>query len=184
MYVLWNDKVNLISRKDIDYLYTKHILHSLSVAKVVPFAKGTRVLDVGTGGGFPGVPLAIMFPEVKFHLVDSIGKKIKALADIVDQLGLENVETYNVRAEELNYKYDFVTCRAVAKMEIIHGWVSNKFNHRSINSLPNGILFLKGGDLEEEIKSSKLKSEVYHIIDYFSDHFFDTKKIIYCRVQV
>ena len=150
LYLEWNEKINVISRKDIDELYTNHVLHSLAIAKVLSFEDGSKVLDVGTGGGFPGIPLAILFPNVEFHLVDSIQKKILVVNEIAQALNLKNVKAEAKRAENLNSKYDFIVSRAVTQMPKFVDWVKNKILKKHINSLPNGILYLKGGDLKEE----------------------------------
>lgn len=179
LYVYWNERINLISRKDIDNLYIHHVLHSLAVAKIITFKPGTKILDVGTGGGFPGIPLAILFPEVKFHLVDSIGKKIKVVEDVVNQLALTNVTFENIRAEQLKSKYDFVISRAVTTLAEFVVWVQGRINKRGQHNVQNGIFYLKGGDLEEEIKPFKKKATLFDIKDYFSEEYFQTKKIIY-----
>jgi 16S rRNA (guanine527-N7)-methyltransferase len=177
LYQNWNDQINVISRKDIDDLYIKHVLHSLAIAKVIEFEKGTKVLDVGTGGGFPGIPLAILFPEVDFLLVDSIGKKIKVVNEISSSIGLTNIHTIHERAEYINETFDFIVSRAVTNMTDFKKWVKGKFNKKHNNSLHNGILYLKGGDLTEELKGiSHIKFEIR---DYFSEKFFETKKVIY-----
>ena len=154
LYEDWNLKINVVSRKDIDELYLRHVLHSLAIAKVVQFKPGARVLDVGTGGGFPGIPLAILFPETQFHLVDSIGKKIKVVDEVVAGLALENVKTTNGRAEELKDTYDFIVSRAVAQMETFVRWTRGRISKKQNHELKNGILYLKGGDLSEELKLS------------------------------
>ncbi len=180
LYPLWNDQINVISRKDIESLYLKHVLHSLAIGKFVgEFAPNTRVLDVGTGGGFPGIPLAILFPEVKFHLVDSIGKKIKVVREVAEGLGLTNVEADHIRAEQLDYKYDFVVSRAVTRLGDFIPWVRNKIERQDKNGIPNGILYLKGGDLKEEIKEARVKAELHPISSYFKEDFFDTKYVMY-----
>ncbi|ERJ60582.1 16S rRNA (guanine(527)-N(7))-methyltransferase RsmG [Sphingobacterium paucimobilis] len=180
VYPFWNDQINVISRKDIESLYLKHVLHSLAIAKFVQeFAPGTRILDVGTGGGFPGIPLAILFPEVQFHLVDSIGKKIKVVRGVAEAIGLTNVEADHIRAEQLDYNYDFVVSRAVTRLGDFAPWIRNKFEKKDKNGIPNGILYLKGGDLKEEIKESKLKAELHPISSYFEEDFFDTKYVVY-----
>lgn len=180
LYPLWNDQINVISRKDIESLYLKHVLHSLAIGKFVgEFAPNTRVLDVGTGGGFPGIPLAILFPEVKFHLVDSIGKKIKVVREVAEGLGLKNVEADHIRAEQLDYKYDFVVSRAVTRLGDFIPWVRNKIERQDKNGIPNGILYLKGGDLKEEIKEARAKAELHPISSYFKEDFFDTKYVMY-----
>ncbi|WP_293956375.1 MULTISPECIES: 16S rRNA (guanine(527)-N(7))-methyltransferase RsmG [unclassified Sphingobacterium] len=180
LYTFWNSQINVISRKDIDSLYLHHVLHSLGIAKFVQeFTPGTQILDVGTGGGFPGIPMAIMFPEVKFHLVDSIGKKIKVVREVAAGLGLNNVEADHIRAEQLDDKYDFVLSRAVTRLAEFTPWIRNKFSKKDKNGIPNGILYLKGGDLTEEIKESKLKAELHPLSDYFKEEFFDTKYLVY-----
>ena len=182
LYTEWNEKINVISRKDIDELYIKHVLHSLAIAKVMEFKSGSKVLDVGTGGGFPGIPLAILFPEVQFHLVDSIGKKIKVVREVAAALGLTNVEADHMRAEELDYKYDFVVSRAVTRLGDFIPWVRNKFEKKDKNGIPNGILYLKGGDLKEEIKEARVKAELHKISDFFKEDFFDTKYVMYVQM--
>lgn len=180
VYPFWNNQINVISRKDIESLYLKHVLHSLAIAKFVQeFAPGTRILDVGTGGGFPGIPLAILFPEVQFHLVDSIGKKIKVVRGVAEAIGLTNVEADHIRAEQLDYTYDFVVSRAVTRLGDFAPWIRNKFEKKDKNGIPNGILYLKGGDLNEEIKESKLKAELHPLTSYFEEDFFDTKYVVY-----
>lgn len=179
LYESWNAQINVISRKDMDQFYVRHVLHSLAIPKVIAFKPGTRILDVGTGGGFPGIPLAIMFPEVQFHLVDSIGKKVKVVRDVADQLGLENVEATKARVEELEEGYHFVVNRAVASMPKLLNWVGKKILKENFNELPNGIISLKGGDLEEELGSVKGQVKTYQIADFFSDPFFETKKVVY-----
>lgn len=179
LYADWNNKINVISRKDVENLYVNHILHSLGIAKVVSFQKDAEVLDVGTGGGFPGIPLAILFPETRFHLVDSIGKKITVVREISNALGLKNVEAEQVRAEEIKRKYDFVVSRAVTRMKEFYGWVQNKSKPKSKHSLDNGILYLKGGDLDEEMTELKKPYSQYDLRDFFTEEFFETKKVIY-----
>jgi 16S rRNA (guanine527-N7)-methyltransferase len=180
LYPFWNDQINVVSRKDIESLYLKHVLHSLGIAKFVgELSPGTRVLDVGTGGGFPGIPLAILFPDVQFHLVDSIGKKIKVVRGIAEGIGLTNVEADHIRAEQLDYRYDFVVSRAVTRMEDFLPWVRNKFEKQDKNGIPNGILYLKGGDLKEELRAARVKAELHPLSAYFDDEFFDTKYVVY-----
>jgi len=181
LYELWNNQINVISRKDIDQLFERHVLHSLGIAKVMPFLPGEKVLDVGTGGGFPGVPLAIMFPETQFFLVDSIGKKIKVVQEVVKALGLKNVRAAHVRAEQVDEKFDFVVSRAVTRLKDFHPWIKNKYNKQSKNTLPNGLLYLKGGDLTEEIAESGLKVQQFYLKDFFKEEFFDTKKVVYVK---
>lgn len=180
VYPFWNNQINVISRKDIDSLYLHHVLHSLGIAKfVAELTPGTRILDIGTGGGFPGIPLAILFPEVHFHLVDSIGKKIKVVREVAQTIGLTNVEADHIRAEELDYKYDFIVSRAVTRLGEFASWVRNKVEKQDRNSIPNGILYLKGGDLRDEIKESKLKAELHPLSAYFKEEFFETKYVVY-----
>jgi 16S rRNA (guanine527-N7)-methyltransferase len=175
----WNAKINLISRNDVEHLYERHILHSLSIAKIISFKKNTVVLDVGTGGGFPGVPLAIMFPDVKFILVDSIGKKINAVQEICSAIELTNVQIINDRVENVNMKCDFVITRAVATLSEIYGWTKNKIQKESFNELSNGIICLKGGDLNDEIKKLKIKVTVYELNKFFREGFFIEKKAVH-----
>lgn len=182
-YKEWNSQINVISRKDIDSLYLRHILHSLAIAKYVEFKAGERILDVGTGGGFPGIPLAILFPETDFLLVDSIGKKIKVVNEIAASIGLENVQAKHMRAEAVEGKFNFIVSRAVTQLKDFYPWVRNKVKKESINSIPNGILYLKGGDLTQEIKESGLKPESIAISDYFSEDFFDTKYILHIPIS-
>lgn len=179
LYSFWNSQINVISRKDIDELYQRHILHSLGIAKFCTFKAGERILDVGTGGGFPGIPLAILFPETQFHLVDSIGKKIKVVTEVAAALGLKNVKASHLRAEQITDKYDFVVSRAVTRLIDFYPWVKGKFNKESKNAIPNGILYLKGGDLKEEISESRLKAELYPLSAYFEEEFFETKFVVY-----
>ena len=182
LYREWNEKINVISRKDIENLYVNHVLHSLGIARVISFKPKADVLDVGTGGGFPGIPLAILFPETHFHLVDSIGKKISVVKNVAEELRLQNVKAEWVRAEEVNRKYDFVVSRAVTRMEEFYGWVRNKFKKDSCHSLDNGILYLKGGDLDEELTSLKKPYAVYALSDYFKEEFFETKKVVFIPI--
>jgi 16S rRNA (guanine527-N7)-methyltransferase len=179
LYSFWNAQINVISRKDIEELYERHILHSLGIAKFCTFKPGESVLDVGTGGGFPGIPLAILFPETSFHLVDSIGKKIKVVTEVATALGLQNVKASHLRAEQVNEKFDFVVSRAVTRLVDFYPWVQGKFNKNSKNAIANGILYLKGGDLMEEIEESRLKAELYPLSDYFEEEFFATKYVVY-----
>ncbi|MGZ5244237.1 MAG: 16S rRNA (guanine(527)-N(7))-methyltransferase RsmG [Bacteroidia bacterium] len=175
----WNDKINLISRKDVENLYERHILHSLGIAKVINFTMGTQILDVGTGGGFPGIPLAIMFPEVAFTLVDSIGKKIKVVQEVAKALELKNVRAYHARAEEIPGKFDFITGRAVTDINAFYGWVRNKIKTKQQNGLPNGILYLKGGDMTEELAPFRKRAQVFPLDQYFEEEFFQTKAVVY-----
>jgi len=178
LYNEWNAKINVISRKDMENLYLKHVLHSLAIAKVVSFADGTNVLDVGTGGGFPGVPLAILFPNVDFLLVDSIGKKIKVVNEIANSIGLKNLRAEHKRAEQVNGQFDFVVSRAVTKMKVFQQWVRKRISTKQKNTLFNGVLYLKGGDLTEELEGIK-NVELYNIPDFFDEEFFETKKVVY-----
>ncbi|WKS94416.1 16S rRNA (guanine(527)-N(7))-methyltransferase RsmG [Riemerella columbina] len=177
LYQDWNEKINVISRKDMDSLYEKHILHSLGIAKVMPFAAGTKVLDVGTGGGFPGIPLAILFPEVQWTLIDSIGKKIKVVQAVAEALDLKNVTPIHGRAEQLKARYHFVVSRAVTQMPVFLKWIKGKFEKEEWNAKSNGVLYLKGGDLSEELAG--LNCEIFELKDYFSSPFFETKKVVY-----
>jgi len=181
LYTLWNSQINVISRKDIDLLYERHVLHSLGIAKVMSFLPGENVLDVGTGGGFPGIPLAILFPETHFHLVDSIGKKIKVVNEVASALGLTNVKGTHARAEEINEKFDFVVSRAVTQLKDFYPWVKGKFNKTSKNKLPNGILYLKGGDLTQEIADAGLAVQQFYLREFFEEEFFETKQVIYVK---
>jgi len=181
LYNFWNSQINVISRKDIDLLFERHVLHSLGIAKVISFLPGERILDVGTGGGFPGIPLAILFPDTQFYLVDSIGKKIKVVNEVAKAIGLKNLKAEHIRAEQVPGKFDFVVSRAVTQLKDFHPWVKDKFNKESKNTLPNGILYLKGGDLEKEIAESGLTVRQYHLKDYFDEEFFETKQVIYVK---
>lgn len=182
LYEDWNLKINVVSRKDIDELYLRHVLHSLGIAKVMPFKPGAKVLDVGTGGGFPGIPLAILFPETQFHLVDSIGKKIKVVDEVVAGLGLENVKTTNGRVEEVKDTYDFIVSRAVAQMETFVGWTKGRIAKKQNHDLKNGILYLKGGDLSKELKLYT-SATIYDLPDYFEEEFFETKKVVHLGMK-
>ena len=181
LYNFWNNQINVISRKDIDELFERHVLHSLGIAKVMPFLPGEKVLDVGTGGGFPGIPLAILFPDTEFYLVDSIGKKIKVVQEVAKAIDLKNLRAAHLRAEQVNEKFDFVVSRAVTRLGEFYPWVRGKFNKDSKNSLANGILYLKGGDLQQEITESGLKVQQYYLKDYFTEDFFETKQVIYVK---
>jgi len=183
LYKEWNDKINVISRKDVDNLYINHILHSLGIAKVMLFQPGASVLDVGTGGGFPGIPLAILFPQTQFHLVDSIGKKITVVNEVAKGVGLTNVKGEQIRAEQIKSKYDFVVSRAVTRMKEFYGWVNTKVKEESVHTLDNGILYLKGGDLDEEMNELKRPYSLYQLPDYFREEFFETKKVVYMPIH-
>ena len=178
LYQHWNSKINVVSRMDMQNLYLKHILHSLAIAKVIDFADGTKIIDVGTGGGFPGIPLAILFPNVEFLLVDSIGKKIKVVNDIAENIGLRNLQAEHKRAEQVVGKFDFVVSRAVTRMKVFQQWVRKMISTKQKNSLFNGIIYLKGGDLTEELHGIK-NVDIYDISDFFEEDFFKTKKIVY-----
>ena len=182
LYQDWNLKINVVSRKDIDELYLRHVLHSLGIAKVQAFLPGSKVLDVGTGGGFPGIPLAILFPDTKFHLVDSIGKKIKVVEEVSDGLQLKNVKVTNARVETISGQYDFIVSRAVAQMETFKFWVKNRIAKKSNHELKNGILYLKGGDLKEELAKFS-KATIYNLDDYFEEPFFETKKVVHLPLK-
>lgn len=183
LYQYWNEQINVVSRKDIEELLERHVLHSLAIAKVVSFKSGTQILDVGTGGGFPGIPLAILFPECKFVLVDSIGKKIKVVTEVAQALNLTNVIAKHSRAEEIDQQFDFVVTRAVARIKKFLPWVKGKINADNKNTIKNGILFLKGGDLDEEIEESGKKVETFPISNFFAEEFFETKVVAYTRVK-
>lgn len=181
LYDDWNAKINVISRKDMDAFFTHHVLHSLAIAKVQPFLPGSRILDVGTGGGFPGLPLAILYPEVQFLLVDSIGKKIKVVNEVAAAIGLQNLEARHQRAEEVRGKFDFVVSRAVTRMAPFFAWVYDKFESKSEHTLPNGILYLKGGDLLEELDECGKPYSIYPIPRFFEEPFFETKAVVYVQ---
>ncbi|WP_338408856.1 16S rRNA (guanine(527)-N(7))-methyltransferase RsmG [uncultured Flavobacterium sp.] len=182
LYHDWNAKINVISRKDIDELYTKHILHSLGIAKIIKFEPGTYVLDVGTGGGFPGIPLAILSPETRFHLIDIIGKKIKVVQAVVEALELKNVKAEQMRAELVKGDFDFIVSRAVTNMPDFVSWVRTKIKKNNKHEIKNGILYLKGGDLTEELAAFPKATE-YNLSDYFEDAFFETKKVVYLPLK-
>ncbi|CAH0336925.1 Ribosomal RNA small subunit methyltransferase G [Flavobacterium sp. CECT 9288] len=182
LYHEWNEKINVISRKDIDSLYTKHILHSLGIAKIMKFEPGTYVLDVGTGGGFPGIPLAILFPETRFYLIDVIAKKIKVVQAVAEGLELKNVKAEQIRAENVKGDFDFIVSRAVTNMPDFVSWVKTKIKKNNKHELKNGILYLKGGDLTEELKDFPKVTE-YNLADYFEDEFFETKKVVHLPLK-
>ena len=182
LYHEWNEKINVISRKDIDALYTKHVLHSLGIAKIQSFEPGTFVLDVGTGGGFPGIPLAILFPETRFYLIDVIAKKIKVVQAVADALGLKNVKAEQIRAENVKGDFDFIVSRAVTNMPDFVSWVKTKIKKQHKHELKNGILYLKGGDLTEELKDFP-KATLYDLADFFEDEFFETKKVVHLPLK-
>ncbi len=178
LYLDWNSKINVVSRKDIEELYTRHVLHSLGIAKVISFQPNTKIVDVGTGGGFPGIPLAILFPECQFHLIDVIGKKIKVVNEVAHSIGLKNIKATQIRAENLKDTYDFVVSRAVTNMTDFVQWVQSHVKKNSKNELPNGILYLKGGDLSEELAPFP-NAKLYDLSSFFSEDFFETKKVVY-----
>ncbi len=180
-YAYWNERINVISRKDTDNFYERHVLHSLAIAKVIQFQAGTKILDVGTGGGFPGIPLAILFPDCQFHLVDSIGKKIKVVEEVVQAIGLNNVSCEHNRAEKVKGQYDFIISRAVTAMPKFINWTKGKFLKENRNELKNGILYLKGGDLSEEMSGVKKAVQYFPINAFFEEEFFETKKVVYVR---
>ncbi len=182
LYKDWNLRINVVSRKDIDELYLRHVLHSLAIAKVVEFQPGAKVMDVGTGGGFPGIPLAILFPDTQFHLVDSIGKKIKVVHEVVQGLGLENVKSSNCRVEDVKDTYDFIVSRAVAQMETFVRWTKGRISKKQRHPLKNGILYLKGGDLTEELEKYT-SATIYDLPDYFDEDFFETKKLVHLPMK-
>ena len=182
LYKHWNSLINVISRKDIDELYLRHVLHSLGIAKVQHFKANTHILDVGTGGGFPGIPLAIMFPETKFYLVDSIGKKIKVVQEVVNALGLKNVKAEHIRAEKVKGEFDFIVSRAVTNMDDFVKWTRKKVAKKQYHELKNGILYLKGGDLTEELANFS-KATIYNLSDYYMEDFFESKKVVHIPLK-
>lgn len=184
LYLFWNAQINVISRKDTDEFYERHVLHSLGIAKIMEFTPGSSVLDIGTGGGFPGIPLAILFPEVQFHLVDSIGKKIKVVNEVAQTLGLKNVRGTHARAEEIKEQFDFIVSRAVTAMPAFLPWTKGKFLKKNKNPLPNGILYLKGGDLKEEMAPVKQSYKIHSLQTIFSGEFFETKAVVYVNMSV
>ncbi len=179
LYAEWNARINVISRKDFDSLYLKHVLHSLAIAKACRFDDGARILDVGTGGGFPAVPLAIFFPQARFTAVDSIGKKIKVVAEIAAALGLDNLTAVNARAESLSQRFDYAVSRAVTDTSQLLGWIWNKIDSGQHGTLPNGILLLKGGDLAQELAVARRRFTVFDISHFFDEEFFSTKRVVY-----
>lgn len=183
LYQEWNEKINVISRKDIDALYVHHVLHSLAIARIISFRPATRIMDVGTGGGFPGIPLAILFPEAEFYLIDSIAKKIKVVKEVASALNLKNVIAEQRRVEQVPDKYDFIVSRAVTAFPDFLRLIKNKIRPGFENELPNGLFYLKGGDFENELKPFQDKIRIFSISDFFSEDFFETKKVIYMRVK-
>ncbi|MDP3359757.1 MAG: 16S rRNA (guanine(527)-N(7))-methyltransferase RsmG [Lutibacter sp.] len=182
LYAFWNAQINVISRKDIDELQVRHVLHSLGIAKVQPFKPGSRILDVGTGGGFPGIPLAILYPETQFHLVDSIGKKIKVVKEVTAALDLKNVKADAIRAEEVKGEFDFIVSRAVTNMDEFVKWTKSKIAKKQQHELKNGILYLKGGDLTEELQNFPT-AKLFDLTDYFEEAFFETKKVVHIALK-
>lgn len=183
LYTEWNAQINVISRKDEENFYERHVLHSLGIAKVITFKDGTRILDIGTGGGFPGIPLAILFPECEFVLVDSIGKKIKVVNEVAEALGLQNVIGVHERAEKVDGQFDFIVSRAVTAMTAFIPWTKNKYLKKNINQFPNGILYLKGGDLAEELSGVKQSCQLFPLSNYFDESFFETKQVVYVKMN-
>ena len=181
VYAEWNAKINVVSRKDMEHIYLHHILHSLAIAKVCHFADGAQVLDVGCGGGFPSVPLAIMFPNVQFTACDSIGKKIRVVEGVCEAVGIKNIRTVNGRVEQLKEQFDYIVSRAVTDMPTFVSWVRGMIRKGEKGSLPNGILYLKGGDLTEELQASRRQWERYYISEFFEEEFYDTKQVVYSR---
>ena len=181
LYAEWNEQINVISRKDIDQLYERHVLHSLGLAKVIQFIDGTSLLDVGTGGGFPGIPLAILFPKCRFHCVDSIGKKIKVVNEVAEAIGLINLTAEHERAEKIKGKYDFIISRAVTRMQPFINWVHGKTLSKNKNKLQNGILYLKGGDISDELAEVKRDYNVFNLSEHFTEEFFETKKVVWVK---
>lgn len=184
LYEEWNAQINVISRKDLDNFYERHVLHSLAIVEMMVFKPGSKILDVGTGGGFPGIPLAIMFPECQFHLVDSIGKKIKVVKEVAEAIGLENLTAEHERGEKVKGRFDFIVSRAVTRMNKFIPWVQNKVSKEDKNILPNGILYLKGGDLEEELSEIRQDYDQFKLTEVYEEEFFETKKVVYVRINL
>jgi 16S rRNA (guanine527-N7)-methyltransferase len=183
LYSFWNAQINVISRKDMQFFAERHVLHSLGIAKVLKFKDGTTILDVGTGGGFPGIPLAILFPECEFHLIDSTTKKIKVVNEVASALGLKNVRAEAIRAERVDGEYEFVVSRAVTRLAPFMNWIHNNISRNSFHDLTNGVLYLKGGDLTEEIAETNRKASIFSLSDYFDEAFFETKKVVHIPVK-
>ncbi|MDR0713786.1 MAG: 16S rRNA (guanine(527)-N(7))-methyltransferase RsmG [Bacteroidales bacterium] len=184
LYRLWNERINVISRKDIDRLYLHHVLHSLAIAKIITFAPKAKILDIGTGGGFPGIPLAILFPDTRFHLIDSVGKKLNVVNVVAGELNLTNVSTQHIRAEQLTGQYDFAVSRAVAPLDELLSWIRGKISDRKLHSLPNGAFFLKGGELNDELGNYRHQATVVPISRFFPEPFFAEKKVIFLPANV
>lgn len=181
LFKFWNEQINVISRKDTDNFYERHVLHSLGIAKIMQFKDGADIMDIGTGGGFPGIPLAILYPNCNFTLVDSIGKKIKVVNEVAAAIGLTNVTGIHERAENIDKQFDFIVSRAVTAMPDFIKWINGKFKKKSVHELKNGILYLKGGDLKEEMKGVNRYFYIHNLPDHFSEEFFETKKVVYVR---
>jgi 16S rRNA (guanine527-N7)-methyltransferase len=182
LYQTWNAQINVISRKDTEHFYERHVLHSLAIAKIIQFLPGASVLDIGTGGGFPGIPLAILFPEVQFHLVDSIGKKIKVVQEVAGHLGLTNVKASHARAENVKDRYDFIVSRAVTQMPIFLTWIKGKSAKKNLHAFKNGVFYLKGGDLSEELAGLRYPVKEFPIAEFYTEEFFETKKVVYVQL--
>ena len=182
LYQTWNAQINVISRKDTEHFYERHVLHSLAIAKIIQFLPGASILDIGTGGGFPGIPLAILFPEVQFHLVDSIGKKIKVVQEVAGHLGLTNVKASHSRAENVKDRYDFIVSRAVTQMPIFLTWIKGKSAKKNLHAFNNGVFYLKGGDLSVELAGLRYPVKEFPIAEFYTEEFFETKKVVYVQL--